>query len=164
LYQELGARVSIDAFEYLCKTDVDVQEWSWGFLKNDLQVINSCLVANKSRWRFESEVDKANIGKLNSQTLFVSSDVKNYYDTREKEDPFEKYAGKKIEMIEPKALSDKILNSETPFYYMKVYKPGSDKMVTIINSATGEFLYSEYSGQAYFFKDKDVKELNGKLK
>ena len=161
---ELRERISIDAFEYLCKTDTAVKEWSWGFLKNYLQEINRRLEANESRWRFESEVDKANIGKLNSQILFVCSDVKNLYDSREKEDPFEKYTGKKIEMIDPQALSDKIMNSETPFYYMKVYKTGGDKMVTIINSATGEFLYSDYSGMAYFFKDKDVKELSGKLK
>ena len=74
------------------------------------------------------------------------------------------YKGKKIEMISPEELSDKILNSDKPFYYMKVYKNSSDKIVTIINSATGEYLYSDYSGMAYFFKDKDVKELNGNLK
>ncbi len=164
LHKELTQRISIDAFEYICKTDTLVSEWQWGFLKNYLQELNRHMIANKPRWRFESEVDKDNISKLNSQVLFVSSDVKNHYDSREKELPFEKYVGKKIEMISPADLSAKILSSETPFYYMKVYKASSDKIVTIINSATGEFLYSDYKGMAYFFKDKDVKELNGNLK
>ncbi|MFZ7116629.1 MAG: hypothetical protein ACO1G9_14700 [Bacteroidota bacterium] len=162
--KELEQRISIDAFEYICKTDTIVREWSWGYLKNYLQEINRNLVANKSRWRFESEVDKDNISKLMTQVLYVSSDVKNKYDSRAKEDPFAEYKGKKIEMISPEELSDKILNSDIPFYYMKVYKHSSDKMVTIINSATGEYLYSDYSGMAYFFKDKDVKELNQNLK
>ena len=162
--KELQQRVSLDAFEYICKTDTIVKEWSWGYLKNYLQEINRHLEANKPRWRFESEVDKENISKLNSQILYVSSDVKDQYDRRAKEDPFTEYKGKKIEMISPGDLSEKILNSEIPFYYMKVYMPSSDKIITIINSATGEYLYSDYSGMAYFFKDKDVKELNGKLK
>lgn len=162
--KELEQRISIDAFEYICKTDTIVREWSWGYLKNYLQEINRNLVANKSRWRFESEVDKENISKLNSQILYVSSDVKNHFDGRAKEDPFTEYKGKKIEMISPEDLSEKILTSEKPFYYMKVYMPSSDKIVTIINSATGEYLYSDYSGMAYFFKDKDVKELNQNLK
>lgn len=162
--KELEQRISIDAFEYICKTDTIVREWSWGYLKNYLQEINRNLVANKSRWQFESEVDKENISKLNSQILYVSSDVKNHFDGRAKEDPFTEYKGKKIEMISPEDLSEKILTSEKPFYYMKVYMPSSDKIVTIINSATGEYLYSDYSGMAYFFKDKDVKELNQNLK
>jgi hypothetical protein len=164
LTTELEKRISIDAFEYLCKTDTIVREWSWGYLKNYLQELNRNLVANKSRWRFESEVDKENISKLMTEVLYVSSDVKSKYDSRAKEDPFADYKGKKIEMISPEELSDKILNSDKPFYYMKVYKNSSDKIVTIINSATGEYLYSDYSGMAYFFKDKDVKELNGNLK
>ncbi len=162
--KELTQRVGLDAFEYICKTDTIVKEWSWGYLKNYLQEINRHLVDNKPRWRFESEVDKENISKLNTQVLYVSSDVKNNFDSRTKEDPFAEYKGKKIEMISPQDLSDKILESDKPFYYMKVYKPSSDKIVTIINSATGEYLYSDYSGMAYFFKDKDVKELNGNLK
>ncbi|HQW21918.1 MAG TPA: hypothetical protein PLI47_01360 [Bacteroidia bacterium] len=164
LSSELTKRISIDAFEYICKTDTVVKEWSWGFLKNYLQEINRHLIANEPRWRFESDVDKENISKLNTQALWVSSDIKNSYDSRAKEDPFEKYAGKKIEMISPSDLSAKILESAIPFYYMKVYMGGTDKVITIINSATGEFLYSDYSGMAYFFKDKDVKELNGNLK
>ena len=164
LSSELTKRISVDAFEYICKVDTVVTEWQWGYLKNYIQEFNRHLIANEPRWRFESDVDKDNISKLNTQILFVSSDIKNHYDSREKESPFEKYAGKKIEMISPADLSTKILDSETPFYYMKVYMGGTDKIVTIINSATGEFLYSDYSGMAYFFKDKDVKELNGKLK
>lgn len=164
LYKELTQRISIDAFEYICKTDTVVNEWQWGYLKNYIQELNRHMLANEPRWRFESDVDKVNISKLNNQILFVSSDIKNHYDSREKESPFEKYAGKKIEMISPADLSAKILDSETPFYYMKVYMGGSDKIITIINSATGEFLYSDYKGASNFFKDKDVKELNGKLK
>jgi hypothetical protein len=161
---ELTQRVSLDAFEYICKTDTIVKEWSWGYLKNYLQEINRHLVDNKPRWRFESDVDKENISKLNTEVLYVSSDVKAKYDGRAKEDPFADYKGKKIEFISPAELSEKILKSDKPFYYMKVYMPSMDKIVTIINSATGEYLYSDYSGMAYFFKDKDVKELNGNLK
>ena len=45
--KELQQRVSLDAFEFLCKTDTIVKEWSWGFLKNFLQEINRCLNANE---------------------------------------------------------------------------------------------------------------------
>ena len=83
------------------------------------------------------EFVQENISKLNTQALWVSSDIKNSYDSRAKEDPFEKYAGKKIEMISPSDLSAKILDSAIPFYYMKVYMGGTDKIITIINSATG---------------------------
>ncbi len=159
----LGEKVNIDAFEYICKGKEVYKEWNWGLLKNYLQEINRCMVDNKPRWKFASGYDKENIGKLNSETLYVVENVKDYYDTREKKSPFEIYAGKKIEMISIADLGEKILTSEKPFYYMFVYKNSNDKMTTIINSKTGKFLYSDYKGLSYFFKDKDVKELNGKL-
>ncbi|MEO8150151.1 MAG: hypothetical protein ABI723_21130 [Bacteroidia bacterium] len=150
--------ISIEAFEHLCKEDINVPEWNLGVLKNYLQIINQCMVNNKSRWVFSSDVDKEQIKNLKKETLFIDDRVKNLYDSRAKESPLESYPYKH-EFISMTDLSNKILESETPFYYMIVYIQGTDKMTNVVNSKTGAIIYSDYKGQAYFFKDKDVKNL-----
>ncbi len=158
LEKELKARMSLDAFEYICKGDMKVAEWAPGFLKNYLQVINRCLVENTTRWKFESEVDKEQIKNLKKETLYVDEAVMKKTDSREKESPFKSYPGK-YEMIKTEDLANKILESENAFYYLRVYIFGTDKVTTVVNSKTGAFIYSDYKGQAYFFKEKDIKNL-----
>ncbi len=161
-YDDLKQRISIDAFEFLCKGTVKIPEWNWGLLKNYLQEINRCLIDNKPRWRFASDVDKTQIKNLQHETLFVEDRIMKRLDAREKETPFENYSGKHIE-ISMADLGNKILESEATFYYMIVYLQGSDKMTTVVNSKTGEFIYSDYRGQSNFFKPKDIKALVEKI-
>jgi len=160
---ELLKRRTADAFEYVCKSNEVVQEWDWGFLKNNLQLIERHLRANESRWEFKSEVEKEKTYDLKSEILYVPSNIDWYYESNNAS-PFEKYSGKEIVFISPKDLSNKILNSGTKFYYLQLLMLENEKVVTVINSVSGEYIYSEYSILSHFFCEKDIKELNKAIK
>lgn len=163
LYNALKEIQTLDAFSLLCKSDVVIPEWNWGFLKNNLQVINNCLVENKPRWNFASDVDKKEIGNLVSQKLYVNENSIKSVDKRESGKPFDKYPYK-TEIISSQDLGKKIVESATPFYYFMVYYDGTDKIVAVRNSATGSFVYSKYKGLAYFIKAKDIEALADEIK
>lgn len=163
LYKELREIQTLDAFALICKSDVIISEWNWGFLKNNIQVINNCLMENKPRWNFASDVDKKEIGKLASQKLYVDENSIKSVDKRESGKPFDKYPFK-TEMISTQDLGKKIVESTSPFYYFMVYYDGTDKIVAVRNSATGDFVYSKYKGLAYFLKAKDIESLADEIK
>lgn len=154
----LKERISIEAFEYLCKNEINIPEWNLGILKNYLQVINQCMNTNTTRWKFEGTVDKEQITKLQNETLYVNDAVLKTLDPRETESPLKSYTYK-YEMINVDDLGAKILSSEKPFYYLMVYKNISEKITTVVNSKTGEFIYTQYKGMAYYFKEKDILNL-----
>jgi hypothetical protein len=163
IYKAVKEVQSLAAFEYVCKSPTVVPDWSWGLLKNNLQLINACLVVNKPHWQFENDVNKDQIGKLASAKLYVEEKGTERYDKRDKASPIEKY-GYKYELISKENLSKLILESQVPIYYMIIDIGGSSKVITIINSKTGEIIYSQYKGQAYYFKEKDVDALMDEIK
>lgn len=153
---------TLNAFEFICKSNVEVPFWNWGLLKNDLQVINACLVNNKPLWKFENNVKKDEIGRLSSSKLFVL-DKNIRLDSRNQEDVFEKYPYK-YEKISLDQLNSKILESSTPFYYLVIDFQGSDKVLSVHNSKSGEIIYSKYKGMSYFVKGKDFEALADEIK
>jgi len=56
------------------------------------------------------------------------------------------------------------LNSEEPIYYLSYIKSNAEKYVSVINSHTGNFVYSEYTMISYNVKDKDVARFGSDIK
>jgi len=162
---ELRNRKTADAFEYICKSDVEVQEWGWGFIKNILQEMNRRIIANEPRWEFQKEIDKDKIHELKSEILYVPSNIDLFFEQYREKPKFETYAGKEIIFLSPKELSDKILKSGTKFYYLQFHSPNSGKkVVSIINSVTGEYLYTDFTKTSPYFSEKDISILNSVIK
>jgi len=56
-------------------------------------------------------------------------------------------------------LSDKILTETDPFYFLLFVRVGSGKVIMVINSKTGEVVYSRYHSMFYNLKSGDLKDL-----
>jgi hypothetical protein len=61
--------------------------------------------------------------------------------------------------VSVKELNEKILTEKEPIYYLLYIKSSTDKYVTIINSITGEMLYTHYTPVSYNFKSDDIEDV-----
>jgi len=64
-------------------------------------------------------------------------------------------------LLTVKELNSKILNEKEPFYYLAYVKVSPLKCINIIDSQTGEIIYSDKS-TSYNFKPSDMKDI-GKI-
>jgi hypothetical protein len=146
------------AFEFISGNEAKVELWNWGLLKNKFQVLNNHLVSNTPRWRFSNTQNVPELNRLKSDTLFIPESTFKTFDVREKGKTMDEYAGR-YKVISIEELGDRILKSEKPFYYLNVHMDGLEKFINVINSKTGEIVYSSYKGAAYYFNAKDVADL-----
>ena len=68
----------------------------------------------------------------------------------------------KYQLISADELNQKILEEATSFYYLIYIKSSTDKYISVINSLTGELIYSAYTPASYNIKSEDLKELQKK--
>jgi len=60
-------------------------------------------------------------------------------------------------------LNSKILSEKNAFYYVQYVKSSTDKFVSVINSSTGEIVYSVYTPVSYNIKSDDLEDLQKKI-
>ena len=69
-----------------------------------------------------------------------------------------------IRLVRRDELSDMILASAKPFYYFNYVQSSADKMISVVNGATGEILYYNFNGKSYRPKPGDFKDLGDAVK
>lgn len=154
----------------LYKIDYDasghLKNWSASILGNYIQQVVGLLNKGEVRETKTEFLNKTELGKLNSQTLFIPEYVlikfsKNSDDDSKKYDPKEltEGSGLSCKFIPTEELNDKIASDTTAFYYLLFIKTNTDKYVTITNSLTGEIVYSAYSSSSGNFKASDLKDI-----
>lgn len=151
--------------------DGHIRNWGPGYLKNDLQQLMALLEKEKEHSLFEGFKDAKQLKNLKKDTLYVPEYVLIKFNKftgdeskrHEVEDLFGEYKFP-YRLIGNEALNDKILNSTQPFYYLEYVKSSTDKYVSIINSQTGELVFSNYVPISYNLKDKDVERLTDEIK
>jgi len=148
-----------------------IRNWSAGILKNQLQVLTNLVESKKERKLYAGFLNKSELKKLKTNTLFVPEYTLfkfNKFSGSEtkKHDKAELFKGykKKYEIVSMKELSEKILTSAEPIYYLIYIKSSTDKFVSVINSKTGELIYSKYSPTSYNIKSKDLAKLNALIR
>ena len=103
---------------------------------------------------------------MSTATLFIPDYVLTKF-SKNSVDESIKYTDKEIfdgisqayKVLPISELNDKILTTDTPFYYLLLIKTPTEKFVTVTNSQTGEIIYLGYTGSAANFKSSDLKEL-----
>lgn len=149
-----------------------VFDWNPGFLKNYLQQLSRLLQISKTADFTDDFTNKDQLHLLQNKILYFPEDAikevgnfirpkKEIIDTAK---VFEDYKFK-YKIITNEELEEKILADHEPFYYVSFLRNNASKMVAVVNSRTGEIIYSRYTGMAYLrLKAGDLKDLSKEIK
>ena len=142
----------------------DFYNFNFGYIKNYFQILNKGLTERRTLDLEEKVVDTNKLKELKNQTLFVpkwilkrvaifTSTLKGVYEPDElfKDYPF------KYELLSYDELNSKILSGEE-FYYLMKTQFNEHQIVSIINSKTGEIIYSAEK-KSFNMSVKDLKAL-----
>ncbi len=154
---------------YLYK-EATLYNWSIGGVKNALQLVNQKLLNNEQRWLFENE-STASLKKLRGSVLYIPEHALIKFgaftgneDKRHDVKKLMKNYPYRYKVVSSDELSDLVLNSEKPVYYLTYVRSCTDKFIGIVDSKTGEYLYSAYSPVSYNIKTKDIKKIAKMMK
>lgn len=147
-------------------TEDAIFNWQIGIITNNIKVVNDYLMKNTERVSYKDEVDKEELKKLKSDTLYITDLVLIDFDPLTSDDSarkdqyelIKKYKYK-CKIVSVSELNDLILSSETPIYYLNFIKSLGTKYVTIQNSITGKIIYGNVTAMSYNFKSKDLERL-----
>ncbi len=143
-----------------------IRNWSPGILKNYLRLLHKLLDRNEKRWQYANEINEKALAKLKRDTLFVPDYILVKFNKRtgneskkhDKKDVFKDYKYK-YALISAEALSQKILETDKPFYYLIYVKGSTDKYISVFNAQTGDMIYTRYKPVSYNIAAKDFKKL-----
>jgi len=153
--------------------DKNINNWNPGILKNYLQQLSSVIKTGK-KFLSDDITNKTQLKLLKDQTLYCSED--DFYllgtlgkvgklDGAQMEKLFDGYKSS-YKIITSQELGDKILADSEQFYYF-LYVHGTDggKLMLVVNSRTGELLYSRSEiSFSHNIKSGDLKDLYNKIK
>lgn len=150
--------------DYDC--DNHIRNWSPGILKNYIKTLMTYLNKAEEKSLYKSITNEKELKNLKKEMLYVPNyvlikHVKMTGDESKKHDEKEIFEDYKLKykLLSTDELSDKILTETTPFYYMVYVKSNTEKYVSIINSVTGEMIYSRYTPMSHNIKSDDLKDL-----
>lgn len=143
-----------------------------GFLYNNIQNMNNH-ITKEIKVSFFSEPEVSNqISKLKTDSLYIPFDLYCLYtfkNLREKnKNNFEKFKDDydfPYNVLSSEDISNKIVNGEE-FYYLRFNLIETEKLVQVVNSKTGEVIYSRrFSGMGpYQIPDKAINDINREVK
>jgi hypothetical protein len=147
-----------------------IRNWGPGMLKNYLQALTSFLNKSEKHFIASKIYNEQELEKLKTSTLYVPDYVLVKFNMftgdeskqHKEEDLFEDYK-LKYQLVSTKKLNDNIVNDPSGFYYLLYVKSSTDKFVSVINSRTGEIIYSDYTPVKYNLKPGDLKDLYKKI-
>jgi hypothetical protein len=158
--------------DFLYGEEAKFNNWSIGHLKNSLQLVNNQLEKSQELWLYRSE-SSASITELKTKILYIPDYTLNI--KYEDESDLNIYA-KHIDKImgsypyEYKIVSqnelDKLILSNKTIFYLTYVKSAGEKFVSVINSFSGDVLYTNYAASLLStgLKSEDIKELLKSLK
>lgn len=139
--------------------------WNIGFLKNALQFVNKHLTNKELRWIYSSDTF-GDLKPLRTKTLYIPEYtlIKHWMrmetdELRHKPNRLLRKYSYTYKFVSAKKLSELILNSEEEIYYLSYVKSSGNKLISVINSKTGEIVYSKYKWVSVRIKSKDFKTL-----
>lgn len=148
-----------------------IRNWGPGILKNYIQCLMSFLTKGENHSLYAGIYNAKEMKNLKKEVLFVPDYVlikfnKFTGDESKRHDEKDLFGSYKLKytMLTTDALNRKILEDKTGFYYLIYIKSSTDKYVSVVNSLTGEIIYSTYSPVSYNIKSGDIKSLQNKIK
>lgn len=151
--------------------DGHIRNWGPGILKNYIQLVTTYLNKGTEVNMAKSITNEIELKKLKSQTLFVpdyvlikfnkfTGDESKKHEEKELFDDFKL----KYKLLSTEELNQKILNDKEGFFYLVYIKSSTDKYISVINSLTGEMIYTKYSSVSYNIKSDDISDIQKKVK
>jgi len=150
--------------------DGHIRNWSTGILKNYLQKLMQMLNSGNEQKLYDQIVNNEKVKELKNQTLYVPDYVLTKFNKftgdetkkHDEKDIMEDYKYK-YSLVSIDELNKKILDDKNPIYYMVYIKSSTDKFITVLNSQTGEVVYSVYEPVSYNIKSDDLQDLSKKI-
>lgn len=141
-----------------------IYNWGLGFAKNYIQLLVSYLDKDMEKSLYKG-IERNGLRALAKSNLCIPDYVLINFSPSKKEgkmfnekDMMQDYRYK-YTMIKRGELNAKIIDGNIEFYYLILFKSSTDKWVTVIDSKTGEMLYSSYTPMSKYMKPKDMKTL-----
>ena len=142
------------------------RNWNLGFLKNALQLVNNHLIEGNEKWMNE-QILTNDVKELKSKTLYISESSlikfgKFSGDESEKHEVTKllKNYEFKYKVVSDETLSNLITEDDEVIYYVSYVKSCTDKFFAIVNSQTGEIIYSNYDNNSYNIDSGDFSRLS----
>lgn len=149
--------------------DGHIRNWGPGILKNYIQSLMSYLNKGENHTLYSGILNSNEMKNLKKEVLHVPEYILTKFNKftgdetkkHDEKDIFEDYK-LKYKLISTDELNQKILTDTTSFYYLIYIKSSTDKYISVINSLTGEIIYSTYYPLSYNIKSGDLKDLQKK--
>lgn len=144
-----------------------IRNWGPGILKNQLQALNHYASIGEEKDLYEETFKEEAVLELANEVLYIpdytlikfNSFTGDESKLHDEEELFEDYEPE-YKLIDTEALNAKILESDTAFFYLIYIKSSTDKFISVINSKTGEIIYSIYTPVSYNIKSRDFRNLS----
>lgn len=144
-----------------------IRNWGPGLVKNYVQALNSLLEKGKPHSLYNYIANKKKLKKLRKETLYIPDYLLIKFakfsgdeSERHEKNKLLKNYKYKHSFLSIDQLNSKILKDEEPFYYLVYVKSSTDKYMTVIDSRTGEIIYTKYKAVSYNASKKDFKILS----
>lgn len=141
-----------------------------GFFKNYIQFLNSSIKNNENFNCLDEFINKEKLKELKTKKLYILQKVYENFQVKlnndidpEIEDLLSKYEYD-YELISSHDLQKKILDNNEDFYYFMYSQINSKKVLTIINSKTGEIIYNYMNRMSEYIKKSDFKQISEEIK
>lgn len=143
-----------------------IRNWGPGILKNYIQSLMNYLNKSEKLTLYSGMFNAEEMKNLKKEVLYVPEYVLikfNKFSGNEtkKHDEMDIFKDFKLKykIISTDELNQKILADKTSFYYLIYVKSSTDKFINVVNSLTGEIIYSMYSPMSYNINSGDLKAL-----
>ena len=146
--------------------DGHIRNWGPGILKNYIQTLMNYLQKAEKQSLYAEYTNQKELKNLTKETLYIPDftlvKLNKFNGDERKRHDLEDIMGdyeQKYKLIKTTELNQSILNNQK-MYYLVYVKSSTDKYISVINSQTGEIIYTRYTPLSYNIKSGDLKELN----
>ncbi|MFD1014866.1 hypothetical protein [Winogradskyella rapida] len=168
--EDVKMETTDDGNSYKLLLDPESYNFNLGYIKNYFQILNNKLIARQSLKIRDDIKDKDKLKVLKSKTLYAPHWLLKKYSTiklkvtgiLKPEELFEDYKYK-FQILSNEELNSKILNKED-FYYLMHTTYNGEKVVSIINSLSGEIIYSTVDNSSDLIEASDLKTISKLIK
>lgn len=147
-----------------------IMNYNVGFFKNQIEFINSSLKSNINFNCLGDHVDYEKLKFLKTNKLYLLNRARENSLTvlnNEKDSEIGKLLSKyeyEYELLSSEDLNKKILSNNEKFYYLLYTQINSKKIVSIIDSKTGEIVFSFLERLSYKLQENDFKKISDEIK
>lgn len=152
-------------YDYRFDTEGHIFNWSPGLLKNYIQMIHFYVDRAQKRTQYMPENDFDELLKLKDETLYIPEYVLDTYNgslvktgQQSKNELLRKYPYS-YKFVDGDQLSEKILKTTEPFYYLLFVRSNADKYVAVVEAQSGKIIYSRFRPISYNLRSNDLRRL-----